>query len=78
MLDTRTTMKGKYKQYSCPHCSEGVNEGILESPQHLMRCQDYQVLRIGINPEESQQDQPTYLRNVISMRKEQESKLGNR
>ena len=75
MVDTRTSMKGKYKKYSCPHCREGVNEGVLESPQHLMQCEAYRDLRKGINPEEDQLDRPSYLRNVIKMRKELESKL---
>ena len=78
MIDTRTTMKGKYKQYNCPHCSEGLNEKVLESPQHLMQCHAYKDLRLGINPEENQEDRPMYLRKVISRRKELESKLGNR
>ena len=30
MIDTRATMKGKYKNgYNCPHCSDGVSKGIL-------------------------------------------------
>ena len=41
MIDTRTTMKGKYKHYSCPHCREGINEGVLESPHHLIQCEAY-------------------------------------
>ena len=33
MLDTRSTMKGKYsKQYNCPHCKEGREQGTLENP----------------------------------------------
>ena len=49
MKDTRATMKEKYKQYNCPHCSEGVNEGVLESSQHLMQCEAYREMRHGIN-----------------------------
>ena len=46
MLDTRTTMKGKYKQgYKCPHCPDGTREGTLESPGHLLECQAYLDLR---------------------------------
>ena len=61
MIDTRTTMKGKYKQYSSPHCSEGMNEKVLKNPQHLLQCQAYQDLRLGINPEDNQKDRPSYL-----------------
>ena len=78
MIDTRTTMKGKYKQYNCPHFSEGLIEKVLESPQHLMQCHAYKDLRLGINPEENQEDRPMYLRKIISRRKELESKLGNK
>ena len=31
-----------------PHCSEGLNEKVLESPQHLMQCQAYKGLRLRI------------------------------
>ena len=38
MIDTRTTMKGKYKEpYNCPHCSDGLEAGTLESPLHLIK-----------------------------------------
>ena len=38
MVDTRTTMKGKYKKdkYSCPHCREGREHGVQETPEHLL------------------------------------------
>ena len=75
MIDTRTSMKGKYKKYNCPHCREGMDEGVLESPQHLMQCEAYLDLRRGLNPEEDQLDRPGYLRNVIKRRKELEVKL---
>ena len=75
MMDTRSTMKGKYSKYNCPHCEDGQSNGILETHLHLMHCQAYIDLRQGINPEEDQLDRPEYLRGVISRRKELESKL---
>ena len=66
MIDTRTSMKGKYKKYNCPHCIEGIDEGVLESPQHLMHCGAYLDMRSGINPELDQLDRPGYLRRVPS------------
>ena len=33
MIDTRSTMKGKYNtQFCCPHCKEGREQGTLETP----------------------------------------------
>ena len=34
MIDTRSTMKRKYEKgkYNCPHCSEGREQGALETP----------------------------------------------
>ena len=76
MIDTRTTMKGKYKEpYNCPHCSDGLEAGTLESPLHLMSCSAYEKYRQGINPELEQKDRPGYLRKVIARRKELELKL---
>ena len=76
MLDTRTTMKGKYKNgYWCPHCSDGTIRGTLESPGHRMQCEAYRDLRQGINPDDLQKDRPGYLRNVIARRKELEAML---
>ena len=76
MLDTRTTMKGKYKQgYKCPHCPDGTREGTLESPGHLLECQAYLDLRQGSNPECIQSDRAVYLRKVIARRKDLEAKL---
>ena len=76
MLDTRTTMKAKYnQQYSCPHCADGRESGILENPLHLMECRAYADLRQGINPELVQKDRPGYLRRVITRRKELEANL---
>ena len=76
MIDTRSTMKGKYnKKYTCPHCQEGRDLGTIETPTHLMSCQAYLNLREGINPDEDFKDRAGYLREVIARRKELESKL---
>ena len=76
MIDTRTTMKAKYnKKYNCPHCREGIEEGTLESPLHLIDCQAYSDLRQGINPEQNYEDRAVYLRKVITRRKALEGKL---
>ena len=78
MVDTRTSMKGKYKEpYTCPHCSDGWEAGTLESPLHLMTCKAYEEYRQGIDPELNQKERPGYLRKVISRRKVLESKLNN-
>ena len=64
MLDTRTTMKGRYKQgeYSCPHCREGREEGVLETPSHLLReCEAYSDLREGDDPELVLEDRAVFL-----------------
>ena len=76
MIDTRSTMKGKYnKLYNCPHCQEGRELGTIETPLHLMHCEAYLTFRQGINPEEDFTDRAVYLRKVIAKRKELESKL---
>jgi hypothetical protein len=36
MMDTRTIIKGKYRQLWCPHCREGWVNMIEGSPSHLM------------------------------------------
>ena len=36
MLDTRTTMGNMYKQKTCPHCREGQEDGVEESPKHIL------------------------------------------
>ena len=43
MLDTRTTMKSRYKKFQswCPHCLLGRSVGVAESPTHLLECLDY-------------------------------------
>ena len=72
-------MKGKYKEpYICPHCSEGLEAGVLESPIHLMSCKAYEDLRQGIDPELDQRERPSYLRKVIARRKELELKIRSR
>ena len=40
MIETRSTMKGKYKadQYYCPHGQAGWMELEEEMPEHLMVC----------------------------------------
>ena len=78
MVDTRTTMKGKYEKnkYSCPHCREGREEGALETPDHILTtCRAYSDLREGLNPEAVLEDRASVLRSVIKRRKELEIKL---
>ena len=75
MIDTRTTMKGKYKHFSCLHCREGINEGVLESPHHLIQCEAYREMMKGMDPERNLQDRARYLQMVIVRRKEIESQL---
>ena len=56
MIETRTTVKGKYKKdmITCPHCSEGREQGALETPEHLLSdCSAYSDLRAGLNVEVS-------------------------
>ena len=76
MINTKPSMKENYKDpYNCPHCSDGLEAGTLESPLHLMSCSAYKEYRQGINPELEQKDRPGYLRKVIARRKELELKL---
>ena len=78
MLDTRTTMKRRYKkdQYSCPHCDEGRKQGVLETPEHILSsCSAYSDLRVGLNPEETIEDRAAFLRPAIARRKQLEEKL---
>ena len=74
MLDTRSTMKGKYRKdkYNCPHCVEGCEMKIVETPHHLLVCSAYQDLRYGIDPELVTGDRAPYLSKVILRRKELE------
>ena len=76
MLDTRTTMPGRYGgRRTCPHCPEGREGGQEESPSHLLWCQAYSSLRGGMDPELVRQDRVRYLRKVIKVRSELESRL---
>ena len=73
MVDTKMKMKGKYeKQYTCPHCIDGLQAGL-----HLKSCKAYEELRQGIDSELDQK-KPGYLRKVITRREKLESKLGRR
>ena len=60
---------------NCPHCSQGLELGALESPLHLMSCKAYEEFRQGIDPELNQKERPGYFRKVIARRKVLESKL---
>ena len=55
MLDSRTTMKGKYKNtvfpVCCPHCPEGRSVGVPENPAHWLQCLAYRDLIEGSDPE---------------------------
>ena len=78
MIDTRMTMKNKYKkdEYSCPHCEQGREQGELETPSHLLTsCSAYSDLRAGVNPELVLEDRSTFLYRAIARRKELELKL---
>ena len=78
MVNTRTTMKGKYQKnkYSCPHCVEGREQGVLETPVHLLEdCSAYSDLRVGLNPAEVLQDRATFLRSAIARRIKLEDQL---
>ena len=79
MLGTRTTMPGRSGgRRTCPHCSEGREGGQGESPSHLLSCQAYISLRAGKDPELVRKDRVMYLRKVIQVRNELESKLERR
>ena len=81
MLDTRTTMKGKFDKdkYSCPHCRMGQEQGGLETPEHLLsECDVYADLRAGLNVEVVLEDRASFLRKSIKIRKELEAKLRTR
>ena len=59
MVDTRTTMKGKYKEpYNYPHRSDGLEAGTLESPLLIMNCRANEEFRQGIDPELDQKERP--------------------
>ena len=76
MLDTRTTMPGRYGgRRTCPHCPEGREGGQEESPSHLLSYLAYSGLREGKDPKLVRKDRICYLREVIKVRKDLESKL---
>ena len=78
MIDTRTTMKCKYKKdkYECPHCVEGR---VLETPSHLLlSCAAYSGLREGSDPEGVLEDRAIFLTRAVGRRKELENKLRKR
>ena len=76
MLDTRTTMGNKYKQKSCPHCREGQEDGVEESPSHMLDdCAAYSDIRVGLSPLLSQSDRAVFLRQAVTRRKALEQKL---
>ena len=80
MLDSRTTMKNKYKNTkfpkSCPHCPEGRAVGVAETLSHWMTCSAYGDLhKEGKDPEYIQKDRLRFLREVIKRREELEKKL---
>ena len=66
-------------KYSCPHCREGREQGVLETPEHLLsECSAYAHLRAGLNPEAVLEDRASFLRKAINRRKELEAKLKTR
>ena len=78
MLDTRTTMKIKHPKgkYSCPHCLGGNEQGVLETPVHLLSdCTAYSDLRAGLNPEVTLEDRSSFLRLAIARRIKLEENL---
>ena len=74
MIDTRTTMKGKYPrgQNWCPYCRAGWVEQRKESPSHLLTCDAYADLRVGLDPEMVRKDRAKNLRAVVARREELE------
>ena len=79
MLDSRVTMKAKYKYTKfpvcCPHCPEGRSVGVPESPAHWLQCSSYRDLRQGVDPELVLKDRCKFTRKVIDKRKKLEDKL---
>ena len=77
MLDTRTTMPGKYggKDRACPHCREGREQGREETPGHWLECEAYTDLRVGLDPEYLVADRAKYLGRVIERREKLEKEL---
>ena len=78
MIETRTTMKNKYKQKNCPHCKEGKEDGEEESPGHILdSCTAYSDIRLGLDPLRIQRDRAVFLRQAVNRRKALEKKLEN-
>ena len=77
MIDTRTTMKGKYKagQSWCPHCRAGWVDLVKETPSHLLECEAYSSLRVGLDAELVRPDRIKFLRKAILRREELEKAL---
>ena len=78
MLDTRITMKEKYQKdkYNCPHFVEGKEQGVLETPDHLLNiCSAYSDLRAGLNPDAVLEDRASVLRSAIPRRMKLEERL---
>ena len=78
LVDTRKTMKGKYSpgETWCPHCQEGRVDRVEESPSHLLRCNAYVDLRVGVDPELNRKYRARYLRAVNNRRTELEKEIG--
>ena len=75
MIDTRTTLKSNYEKdkYSCPHCDEGREQGVLETPSLLLvSCSAYGE---GTNPELVLQDRAQFLTRATGRRKEIEIRI---
>ena len=76
MLDIRITMSNKYKKKACPHCKEGQEVGVEESPSQMLEdCAVYRDLRVGLSPLLSQSNRAIFLRQAVSCRKALEQKL---
>ena len=76
MLGTRITMSNKYKKKACPHCREGQEVGVEESPSHMLEdCAVYRDLRVGLSPLLSQGNREIFLRQAITCRKALDQKL---
>ena len=67
ILDTRTTMANKYQKKSCPHCKEGLEDGLEESPLHML-VSAYSDLRFGLDPLLIVKDRAVFLRQAIIRR----------
>ena len=75
MLDNRANMGRKYKEKYCPHCPEGMLEGVLESSQHWFKCLAYESIRSGKDPELVLEDRVKFILEVQQVRSELEKHL---